>query len=238
MNLVESTVLNGCSEMNIPAGANALHCFSEYANMLSEQNKVMNLTAIEGEENIARLHFLDCAALLQFAGFENRSVIDIGTGAGFPGLPLKILEPSIKLTLFDSLEKRIKFLEDTCEKLNITDCMFIHGRAEESAHDEKLREQFDICVSRAVARLSLLCEICLPFVKQGGVMIAMKGPEPEAEAEEAANAIRLLGGSIKEVRRYTVPGTDIVHTAVIIQKNGITSGKYPRKWSQIKKSSL
>ena len=195
----------------------------------------MNLTAITGEAEVARLHFLDCGALLNMADFSGKAVIDVGTGAGFPGLPLKILCPDIRLTLLDSLQKRVDFLQSTCSLLELATVDCVHARAEESM---QYREKFDIAVSRAVSRLNMLCELCLPFVAVGGKFIAMKGPGGVQELAEAENAIALLGGRVLGITDYTVPGTDITHSAVIIEKTSPTPAKYPRRFAKIQKSPL
>ena len=167
--------------------------FYQYYDRLETCNKVMNLTAITGETDVAQLHFLDCAAMLTAADFGTARVIDVGTGAGFPGLPIKIAEPSAEVTLLDSLNKRVEFLKETCAALGLDDVTCIHARAEEAPKD--YREGFDFAVSRAVARLNVLCELCLPFVKVGGAFLAMKGPDCADEIQEAQKAIRTLGRS-------------------------------------------
>lgn len=233
---MEEILRNGFAELGIVPDEKAIGRYREYYEYLEQQNKVMNLTAISGEENVAKLHFLDCAALLGFCDMSGKSVIDVGTGAGFPGLALKIAEPDIGLTLLDSLNKRIDFLSETCRRLGLTDVTCVHARAEEPP--ESFRAGFDIASSRAVARLNVLCELCLPLVKVGGLFIAMKGPDCTDELNEATNAIHLLGAELQRTVSYTIPGTDIVHTAVIIKKIKPTHPKYPRKWSQIKKQPL
>lgn len=227
---------DGFAELGVTVDDKAIERYKVYFENLEEKNKVMNLTAISGEEDVARLHFLDCAALLTVADFKGRKVIDVGTGAGFPGLALKIAQPDMELTLLDSLNKRIDFLSETCEKLDLDDVQCIHARAEEAPKD--FRGAFDIATSRAVARMSVLCELCLPFLKVGGVFVAMKGPDCAQEVSEAENAIKLLGGEIRETKLYPIPGTDITHAAVIIEKVKATHPKYPRKWAQIKKQPL
>ena len=204
--------------------------------MLEETNKVMNLTAIEGEDETARLHFLDSAALLTLAVFDGKRVIDVGTGAGFPGLALKIARPEIELVLLDSLDKRIGFLRETCDRLGFDDVPCVHARAEEAP--KAWRGGFDIAVSRAVARLNVLCELCLPLVKTGGLFIAMKGPDHAEELREAKNAIRLLGAEIEAEKDYLIPGTEVRHSAILIRKTAQTPAKYPRRWAQIKKQAL
>lgn len=233
---LEEILSSGFSEMGLPCDETMLRRYRIYCDYLAEINSVMNLTAIEGEEDTARLHFLDCAALLKLEALEGKRVIDVGTGAGFPGLALKIACPDMQLTLLDSLDKRINFLKNTCERLDFSDVTCIHCRAEEAP--AAYRAAFDAAVSRAVARLNLLCELCLPLVKKGGVFIAMKGPGHPAELDEAKKAIRLLGGQVERRVDYVVPGTDIVHSAILIRKVADTPPKYPRRWAQIKKAPL
>lgn len=234
--MLEKILRAGFAELSLPLGDSALARYRTYADRLEETNKVMNLTAITGEDEIARLHFLDSAALLTLAGFRGKRVIDVGTGAGFPGLALKIACPEIELTLLDSLDKRIGFLRETAEELGLDNVVCIHARAEEAP--AAWRGGFDIAVSRAVARLNVLCELCLPLVKKGGLFIAMKGTEHAEELREAKNAIRLLGGEIQAERDYTIPGTEVVHSAILIRKAADTPPKYPRRWAQIKKQAL
>jgi 16S rRNA (guanine527-N7)-methyltransferase len=210
--------------------------FAAYGQHLGERNEVMNLTAISGDEDIARLHFLDCAALLSLYDFSGASVIDIGSGAGFPGLPLKIAKSDISLTMLDSQKKRVDFLEETCQKLGLYDVRCVWARAEEAAMD--MGGSFDIAVSRAVAKLNILCELCLPFVSTGGVFIAMKGPDCEEELKEAGHAISVLGGGKTDIKIYHIPGTEISHSAVIIRKTKPTPPQYPRQFGRIKKAPL
>jgi len=233
---MDKILKDGFAGLGVTVDDKAIERYRVYFENLEEKNKVMNLTAISGEEDVARLHFLDCAALLTVADFKGKKVIDVGTGAGFPGLALKIAQPDMELTLLDSLNKRIDFLSETCEKLDLNDVQCIHARAEEAPKD--FRGAFDIATSRAVARMSVLCELCLPFLKVGGVFVAMKGPDCAQEVSEAENAIKLLGGEIRETKLYPIPGTDITHAAVIIEKVKATHPKYPRKWAQIKKQPL
>ena len=234
--MLESLVKQGFEELGLDCDDKALGRYRTYFEYLEEINAVMNLTAISGEEDVARLHFLDCAALLKLADFKGKKVIDVGTGAGFPGLPVKIACPHIELTLLDSLDKRVKFLKDCCIKLELNDVNCIHSRAEEAPKD--YRAGFDIALSRAVARLNLLCELCLPMLKKGGLFIAMKGPDCAEEIKEAEKGIALLGGKVLKKADYIIPGTDICHSAVIIKKVADTPAKYPRRWAQIKKQPL
>ncbi len=234
--MLEEILESGFHELGLSPDPQAISRYRLYYDTLAEQNKVMNLTAIDGEEDSARLHFLDCAALLSLADFAGRTVIDVGSGAGFPGLALKVAEPSIALTLLDSLDKRVRFLQELSAKLGFDDVVCLHVRAEDAPAE--LREHFDIASSRAVARLNLLCELCLPFVKVGGLFLAMKGPGAVEEAEEAAKAIKTLGGSLERVADYSIPGTDTRHSVVMIRKVKETPKKYPRRWAQIKKQPL
>ena len=232
---MEQILKDGFARLGLPLTDSALKRFRTYYEYLDEQNQVMNLTAIHGEADTARLHFLDCAALLTVQELKGCSVIDVGSGAGFPGLPLKIAQPDLRLTLLDSLEKRVRFLSDTCALLGFEDVECIHARAEDA---KALHGQFDAAVSRAVARLNLLAELCLPFAKVGGVFLAMKGPGAAEELEEAAHAIEVLGGGEAEILPYTVPGTEQAHNVVRIRKLRETPAKYPRRWAKIQKQPL
>ena len=233
---LEEYLRGGFEELGLALDEDMLRRYRIYCDYLAEINAVMNLTAIEGEENTAKLHFLDCAALLTMENMGGKRLIDVGSGAGFPGLALKIACPDMELTLLDSLDKRIGFLRDTCAMLGFDDVRCIHARAEEAP--EQLRAGFDIACSRAVARLNLLCELCLPLVKKGGAFIAMKGPDCAEELNDAKRAIKLLGGEVDDVKKYLVPGTDATHSAIIIRKTADTPAKYPRRWAQIKKQPL
>lgn len=224
-------------KMNIEIDKNQADTFVIYKNLLVEWNKVMNLTGITEDSEVAVKHFADSVTVLNIADFENKNVIDVGTGAGFPGLPLKITCPSIKLTLLDSLTKRLNFLEDVCRKTN-TNAELVHGRAEELGQDENYREKFDIALSRAVAPLNILCEYDLPFVKVGGLMIALKGPAAYDEIERAKNAVAELGGEIINVEEITLPDTDLKHTVVVIKKIKNTPDMYPRRAKKIDRKPL
>ena len=233
---LEQLLREGLAQQGIPFDDETLRRFRVYYENLQEYNRVMNLTAISGEADTARLHFLDCAALLTAVDLEDRSLIDVGTGAGFPGLVLKILCPSLRLTLLDSLDKRLAFLRDTCDKLGFADVALVHARAEEAPAD--FREGFDYASARAVARLNVLCELCLPCVRPGGAFLAMKGPELDAELREAYVALKTLGGTAERQLAYTVPGTALDHRIAVIRKTGPSPKKYPRRWAQIKKKPL
>ena len=231
---MEQLLHNGLTALGLPTAG--IPSLLRYGEMLVEKNKVMNLTAITEPADVATLHFLDCAALLPLADWAGKTVADVGTGAGFPGMPLKILEPSIQLTLLDSLNKRIDFLKEVCDDLGLTDVDCVHGRAEEFAAAH--RESYDIVTSRAVANLQMLCELCLPLVKEGGYFLSMKAVDSDAELKAAYTAIKTLGGKVEQVKDYTIPGTDVTHRLIFIKKVGPTPKKYPRAFAKIKKAPL
>lgn len=233
--MLEELLTNGFAEMGIAPDVKALSRFRTYYEMLTEKNKVMNLTAIAGEADTARLHFLDSAAPLLLQSMAGKRVIDVGTGAGFPGLPLKIIQPEISLTLLDSLQKRVGFLQEVCTALSLTDVECVHARAEECA---ERRETYDFAVSRAVARLNVLAELCLPYVKVGGRFLALKGPASEEEVQEARKAIAQLGGKVEQIFDYAVPGEDRMHKIVVVAKLSPSPKKFPRRFAMIKKSPL
>jgi len=230
-------ITKGAKYLNIklPPGTEA--AFRAYHDFLEERGQNVNLTAIAGVKKVACLHFLDSLALLNAADFYKTKVIDIGSGAGFPGVPLKIAEPSIALTLLDATGKRIKFLKELCTKLGV-DVTCVNSRAEEAAHLPEFRGQYNIVVSRAVARLNILCELCLPFIQIGGKFIAMKSIDSAGEVNEAQFAINTLGAEIEKQYDYTLPDTDVTHRAIIIGKTKETPDKYPRRFAKIQKSPL
>jgi len=230
-------VAQGAKELNIFLPPTAEAAFRAYYDFLKKRGQHVNLTAISGVEEVARLHFLDSIALLKATTFSNAKVIDIGSGAGFPGIPLKITEPTIDLTLIDATKKKVSFLSDLCTKLNIK-ATCVDARAEEAAHVTNMREQFDIAVARAVARLNVLCELCLPFVRVGGYFIAMKSIDSTDEVEESKLAITTLGGEPEEHYNYTIPDTEISHRAIMIRKTAETPKKYPRRFARMQKSPL
>ena len=209
-----------------------------YGTALVEKNKVMNLTAITDPAGVAQKHMLDCAAVLGAAEFDKKRVIDVGTGAGFPGLPLKILEPSISLTLLDSLGKRVNWLASVCDTLGLEGVECLHARAEEQALVDGYRDGFDYAVSRAVAALPVLSELALPLVKPGGAFLAMKSVDSDAEIDSARSAIGQLGGKIEKLLDYTVPCTEVRHRVVLIRKVKPTPRQFPRAFARIKKSPL
>ena len=208
-----------------------------YGQLLIEKNRVMNLTAITDPEEVARKHMLDCAAVLGSAEFSGKKVIDVGTGAGFPGMVLKLCCPDLDLTLLDSLQKRVDWLSEISTNLDAP-ATCIHGRAEEFGQNPDYREQFDLATARAVADLRLLCELCLPFVKVGGQFLAMKAEDCQAEVDSAARCVSMLGGRFLPMYTYTIPGTDLVRRVVRIEKIAPTAPKYPRRFAKIQKSPL
>ena len=231
---MERILQQGLETWGLPT--DAIPRLQEFSRLLLEKNRVMNLTAIADPADVARLHFLDCASLLTIADFPGKNVVDVGTGAGFPGMPLKILEPSIRMTLLDSLGKRITFLQEVCDELGLQNVQCVHARAEEFAAEH--RQSFDFAVSRAVANLSVLCELCLPLVKPGGKFLAMKSVDSDAEIDSARSAIGQLGGKIEKLLDYTVPCTEVRHRVVLIRKVKPTPRQFPRAFARIKKSPL
>ena len=231
---MEQLLRDGLTTLGLPTGG--IPALIRYADLLVEKNKVMNLTAITEPADIAALHFLDSAALLTLADWKGKTVADIGTGAGFPGLPLRIVDPSIRLTLLDAQNKRVEFLKEVCGELGLADVECVHARAEEFAADH--REGFDLVTSRAVAALPLLCELCLPLVKVGGYFAAMKSVDADAELASASHAIEVLGGAVDHVTDYAIPGTEVHHRVIFIKKCRETGKKYPRAFAKIKKNPL
>lgn len=225
----KNLLFNGFNEIGIKVDDKLMDSFIKYKDILLDWNQRINLTTIIDEKEIAVKHFIDSIIVLKYINLSNKKIIDVGTGAGFPGLPLKIVNESINITLLDSLNKRINFLDEIIHHLNLKNVELIHGRAEEFGVNSKYREKFDYCVSRAVANLQVLCEYCLPFVAIGGYFISLKGPKVEAEIDDAKKAISILGGKLEKVGKVLLPFSDISHSIIFIKKINQCPSNYPRK---------
>jgi 16S rRNA (guanine527-N7)-methyltransferase len=220
----------GFKDLKLPYSEEIEEKFIVYRDLLKEWNKKINITSIEEDEDIYVKHFIDSLLILnEDNAAENKTIIDVGTGGGFPGLPLKIVNDNYRITLLDSLRKRIDFLDEVVKALNLKNVELIHGRAEDYGQNKKYRESYDICVSRAVAPLNVLSEYCIPFVKVGGYFAAYKSDNISQEISNSDNAIKKLGGKIKEIKEISIPGTDINRKIVIIEKIEKTNIRYPRK---------
>lgn len=226
----------GLQELSYPA--ESADAIGRYAEALLLQNQVMNLTAITEPEQVARLHMLDCAAAASLLDLDGKQVLDVGSGAGFPGLVWKLLTPGCGMTLLDSLEKRVAWLRTVAPALGAEDVRCVHGRAEELGQDAAWRERYDVVTSRAVADLRTLSELCLPFVKVGGVFAALKSVESGEEVNAAARGISILGGRLLPWKDYTIPGCDVRHRLVLVEKVRPTPAKYPRRFAKIKSKPL
>lgn len=231
---MKQTLQSGLSRLGVELPDETVDRLVSFGEAVLEKNRVMNLTAITDPDQAAELHLLDSLTLLKVLPLAGKSLLDVGTGAGFPGVPLKLAVPSLRLTLLDSLQKRMRWLEDEALPALDLEARFLSGRAEEFA--AQYRERFDVVTSRAVARLNLLCELCLPYVHEGGYFLAMKGAQAGEELTEAAKAIRTLGGSFERTETFEIGGA--AHTVVVIRKTAHTPPQYPRAWSRIKQKPL
>ena len=236
--MIKNLLQNYIKDYKITLTENQYEQFQKYFELLAEWNEKMNLTAITDESGVALKHFADSLSLLNFVDIpQNSSLADVGTGAGFPGVVLKIASPDIKLTLIDSLNKRLVFLGEVCAQLGI-EAELIHSRAEDGARDEKLRESFDFAVSRAVARMNVLSEYCLPYVKVGGAFCAMKGAQANEEFKESLNAINTLGGKLEKKYFFELPENGGERAIAVVRKVKNTPQKYPRQSGKIKAKAL
>lgn len=235
---METLLKNACNELGLNITDTQVQQFLKYKSLLLDWNEKINLTAITDDKEIILKHFVDSISVCKYIDFEGKSFIDVGTGAGFPALPIKIMQKDAKVTLLDSLNKRINFLKIVCDDLALDKVSFVHSRAEDSGQDKLFREQFDFCVSRAVANLSVLSEFDLPFVKVGGYFVALKGPLLDSEILEAEKAIKTLGGEIEKIETINIPFTDINHKIVFIKKLRQTPKQYPRKAGKVSKNPI
>ncbi|MBO1265642.1 16S rRNA (guanine(527)-N(7))-methyltransferase RsmG [Proteiniclasticum sp. SCR006] len=226
-------------QLNLTFSRDQYEQFMQYKLLLKQWNEKLNLTAITEDDEIISKHFIDSIQAFQSEELNHaESLIDVGTGAGFPGLPIKIMKPELKITLLDSLNKRLNFLRAVSEEMNLENVEFVHSRAEDGARKSEYRDSYDVAVSRAVANLTLLTELCLPYVKVGGHFIALKGPAVEQEIEDAEYAVKVLGGKIIRIQKVKVEGTDLNHNLVVIRKMKPTPKGYPRSSAAIKKSLI
>jgi 16S rRNA (guanine527-N7)-methyltransferase len=217
-------------QSDIPITSHQINQFLDYERLILEWNQKINITAITESRDIYIKHFIDSAVVNNYIGNEQSySLIDVGTGGGFPGIPMKIMSDTIQLTLLDSLNKRIAFLQAVVDTLFLKDVKLIHGRAEDFGSNVQFRQKFDVATSRAVASINVLSEYCLPFVKMGGIFIALKGENIEDELKNGEKAVKLLGGEVASVIKYVIPGTDMGRSLIIIKKVSDTPDRYPRK---------
>lgn len=221
-------VANDAQELGVPLPPAMTEALGTYANLLVAWNEKVNLTAITDDEGIAIRHFVDSLSVVPLVP-EGATLIDVGTGAGFPGIPVALVRSDVRVTLLDSLDKRVKFLNAVLSELALKNARTQHGRAEEFGCNPQWRDSFDVAVARAVAGLPVLLEYCLPYVKPGGLFLAMKGPGAREEVEEAGHALEVLGGRIVDIRTFLLPGTDMERNVVVVKKTGRTPKGYPRK---------
>ena len=225
-----SILEQGCAQLDISLDDIQKKQFTDFYEFLVEKNKVMNLTGITDFQEVLVKHFLDSLSCVKALDMKKvKSMIDVGTGAGFPGVPLKIAFPHLEACLLDSLKKRLNFLEETFRLLDLEDIKAVHGRAEEYARNKDYRESFDLCVSRAVSNLATLAEYCLPYVKKGGYFISYKSGAVKEEARQAEKAVKVLGGKIKDIIYFSLPDSEIQRSLVVIEKTASCPGRYPRK---------
>ncbi len=234
MSEMKTALQAGLSRLQLQMDEQTVDRLCAFGEAVIEKNKVMNLTAITEPSAVAELHLLDSLTLLNVVPLKGKSLLDVGTGAGFPGVPLKIAEPSVKLTLLDSLQKRMHWLENEALPSLELPARFLTGRAEDFAAAN--REHYDVVTSRAVARLNLLCELCLPYVHKGGYFLALKGADALDELAEAKKAVSVLGGTFERVEEFDIGG--VTHRVIVIHKTGSTPAQYPRAWSRIKQKPL
>jgi len=236
---MKDIVARGCALWGLDPTPTALNRLERFMDALLERNRVMNLTAVIEPEEVARRHFLDCLFLLTVADFSGKRILDVGSGAGFPAVPLLCYEPGLDMTALDATAKRIAFIDESCKGLGL-DITAVAGRAEELGHQADFREQYDLVVSRAVAPLPLLAELCLPFLRMGGQFLPQKsaGREAETEISAASGALRQLGGSLVRQVPYSVPGLEHGSQILVIEKVQATPPALPRRWAKIKEKPL
>lgn len=236
---MEQLLIKACEALNLSINEKQVEQFIKYKDLLIEWNKKINLTAITDEKEIVLKHFIDCISLMTVYKIENYiNIIDVGTGAGFPSVPIKIMCPNINVTLLDSLNKRIKFLNELIVELELDNISCIHSRAEDSGKDKDFREKYDLCVSRAVANLAVLSEYCLPFVSVGGTFISFKSIDIDNELSGAKVAIEKLGAKVDSVNTVNIPYSDIQHSIIVIKKIRQTPSQYPRKAGMVSKQPI
>lgn len=230
---------DACDEVSMDFNEEKYERFIKYMKLVQEWNQKINLTAITEDDEFIKKHFIDCIKAFKSEELKNaKTVIDVGTGAGFPGLPIAIMDENIEVTLLDSLNKRVNFLNLVVRELGLKNVETIHSRAEDGARKKELREQFDIATSRAVANMAVLSEFCLPYVKVGGYFVALKGPAIEEELENSKNALGVLGGKLLNVKELVVEGTDLKHNLVTVEKVKVCPKTYPRKAGNVTKKPL
>lgn len=234
-----NTLKSACDDVGLELTENKYNNFIKYMRLVQEWNEKVNLTAITEDEDFIKKHFVDCIKAFKSKAIkEAKTLIDVGTGAGFPGLPIAIMNENCEVLLLDSLNKRINFLNLVIKELNLKNVKTVHARAEDGARNIQYREKFDVSTSRAVANMAVLSEFCLPFVKNGGYFVALKGPAIEEELEMGKNAINKLGGKLENIIEVTIEGTDLMHNVVEVKKISDCPKSYPRKAGTINKKPL